>query len=105
MYFIATYREQPSGRYDEQVGFTKNLKDRDIASCNVILDLKKREIVKCRIQTQARPGEVINLWNQSVKLEDYDHVAGYYRDVYPKLFEQFETVAPEEKKTDTKPAS
>ena len=50
-YFIATYREQPSGRYDEQVGFTKNLKDRDYASCNVILDLKKKEVVKCRIQT------------------------------------------------------
>tara|TARA_B100001057_G_C22665737_1_gene877743 strand:+ start:510 stop:809 length:300 start_codon:yes stop_codon:yes gene_type:complete len=89
-YFIATYREQPGGRYDEQVGFTKSLKDRDYASCNVILDLKKKQVVKCRIQTQARPGEVINLWNQSVQLDDFDHVAGYYREVYPREFAQVE---------------
>jgi hypothetical protein len=39
-YFLATYIRKPDGKIDEQVEISKNLKDSDIQTCNIILDFK-----------------------------------------------------------------
>jgi hypothetical protein len=46
-YLILTYYKKPSGQIDEVMAVAKNLKTRDHATANVILDFKKLEVVKC----------------------------------------------------------
>ena len=46
-YLILTYYKKPTGQIDEVMAVAKNLKTRDHATANVILDFKKLEVVKC----------------------------------------------------------
>ena len=46
-YLILTYYKKPTGQIDEVLAVAKNLKTRDYATANVILDFKKLEVVKC----------------------------------------------------------
>jgi hypothetical protein len=78
-YLLITYLRQASGQIDEQVGFSKTLKPRDLQSVNVIIDYKTRKVNKCVIEGQVVP-------------TDFDKLNEYYREVYPSLIEQLEKV-------------
>lgn len=55
-------------RYDEQVTITKALKNRDIETSKIILDLKNKKVVK-------------NSWGNS---KTFDELFKYYLDNYPQ---------------------
>jgi U3 small nucleolar RNA-associated protein 14 len=78
-YLLITYLRQPGGQIDEQVGFSKKLKPRDLQTCNVIIDYKERKVQKCIIEGSIVPTSFENLHE-------------YYKDVYPSLIEQLEKV-------------
>jgi hypothetical protein len=46
-YLILTYFRKADGKIDEVMAVSKNLKNRDLATANVILDFRKLEVVKC----------------------------------------------------------
>ena len=46
-YLILNYYKKPTGQIDEVLAVAKNLKTRDHATANVILDFKMLEVVKC----------------------------------------------------------
>jgi hypothetical protein len=76
-YFLVTYVRKPDGKIDEQVEISKNLKDRDITNCNIILDFKEKNVQKNVIQ-----GQVMNLpWETLIE---------YYKKVYPDHIEKLE---------------
>lgn len=76
-YFLVTYVKKPDGKIDEQVEISKNVKDRDISTCNVILDFKEKNVQKNVIQ-----GQNMNLpWETLVE---------YYKKVYPDHIEKLE---------------
>ena len=76
-YFLVTYVRKPDGKIDEQVEISKNLKDRDITNCNIILVFKEKNVQKNVIQ-----GQVMNLpWETLIE---------YYKKVYPDHIEKLE---------------
>ena len=78
-YFLVTYVVKPDGKIDEQVQISRNLKERDITMCNIILDFKEKNVQKNVVQ-----GNVMNLpW--STLLE-------YYKKVYPDQIDQLEKI-------------
>lgn len=86
-YLTITYFRQPGGQIDEQVGYTKRLRQSDLQTCNVILDYKARKVQKCVIE-----GKVI--------ARDFDALNDYYKEVYPSLIEQIEKVQATETKAE-----
>jgi hypothetical protein len=86
-YLTITYFRQPGGQIDEQVGYTKRLRQSDLQTCNVILDYKARKVQKCVIE-----GKVID--------RDFNALNDYYKEVYPSLIEQIEKVQATEKGTE-----
>ena len=51
-YLLVTYVKKANGQIDEQVGASRNLKERDIRTCNVILDFKEQKVEKAFINGQ-----------------------------------------------------
>jgi hypothetical protein len=86
-YLTITYFRQPGGQIDEQVGYTKRLRQSDLQTCNVILDYKSRKVQKCVIE-----GKVID--------RDFNALNDYYKEVYPSLIEQIEKVQATETKAE-----
>ena len=82
-YLLVTYLRQPGGQIDEQVGFTKKIKPRDLQTVNVIVDYKERSVVKCVIEGK-------------VQDTDFDKLNDYYKEVYPSLIETMERVTKSE---------
>ena len=78
-YLLITYLRQPGGQIDEQVGFSKSLKTRDLQTCNVIIDYKERKVTKCVIESKVVP-------------TSFESLHDYYKDVYPSLIDQLEKV-------------
>ena len=76
-YLVITYMRKPDGKIDEQVEITKNLKERDITTANVIIDFKEKKIQKSTIQ-----GQVIDT--------DYDTIVSHYKQVYPDYIAELE---------------
>ena len=68
-YLILTYYKKPSGQIDEVMAVAKNLKTRDHATANVIIDFKKLEVVKCTMGGVAVP-------------KDFDRIVEYYMEHY-----------------------
>jgi len=81
-YFLATYIRKPDGKIDEQVEISKNLKDSDIQTCNIILDFKEKKVVKSVIQGQAVP-------------TTWDAMLEHYRKVYPDYIDELEKMQDE----------
>jgi len=76
-YFLVTYVTKPDGRIDEQIEISKNLKERDIATCNIILDFELKAVKKNVVQ-----GQALNLkWEALIE---------YYKKVYPDHIEELE---------------
>jgi len=76
-YFLVTYVRKPDGKIDEQIEISKNLKERDLTQCNIILDFKEKNVQKNVIQ-----GQVMNL--------PWDTLIEYYKKVYPDHIEKLE---------------
>jgi hypothetical protein len=74
-YLLITYLRKSSGQIDEQVGFSTRLRDKDLSSCNVIVDYKDKKVVKCVIE------------GKKVETE-FGLMDDYYRKVYPELITQ-----------------
>jgi hypothetical protein len=76
-YLVITYLRKPDGKIDEQVEITKNLKERDISTANIILDFKEKNVQKSTIQ-----GQVIDT--------DWDTIVAHYKQIYPDYIEELE---------------
>lgn len=68
-YLILTYYRKTSGKVDEAMTVARNLKARDHAMANVIIDFKKLEIVKCSMGGINVP-------------RDFDRIVEYYMQFY-----------------------
>ena len=49
-YLLVTYLRKPSGQIDEQVGFSTRIRNKDLDTCNVIVDYKDKKVIKCIIE-------------------------------------------------------
>jgi hypothetical protein len=76
-YMLFTYIKKPDGKIDEQVQMSTKLKERDISTCNVILDFKEKIVEKASIDGTTIPRD----WNTIVE---------YYREHYSDLIENLE---------------
>jgi hypothetical protein len=74
---LITYVKKPNEQIDEQVQMSNSLKERDIATCNIILDFEKKTVEKSTIN-----GTSIH--------KDYYKIVEYYRQVYPDLIDELE---------------
>lgn len=78
-YLLLTYMTRPNGQIDEVMAVSRNLKKRDLATCNVILDFKDLSVIKCSMAGTTVP-------------RDFDRIAGYYHQHYAatidRLFEE-----------------
>jgi hypothetical protein len=74
-YLLLTYYTKPDGKIDEVMAVSKNLKRRDIQTCNVILDFKKLQVIKASMAGTNVPN-------------DFDRIAGYYHQHYAATIER-----------------
>jgi len=68
-YLILTYYRKPDGKIDEVMAVAKNLKSRDHAMANVILDFKKLSVEKCTMNGINVP-------------RNFDRIVEYYMQYY-----------------------
>lgn len=71
-YLILTYYKKPQGHIDEAMEVARNLKSRDLASANVILDFKKLEVVKASMGGVNVP-------------RDFNRIVEYYMQHYENI--------------------
>lgn len=76
-YMLLTYIRKPNGQIDEQVQLSNNLKERDITTCNVILDFKEKKVEKASIDGATVP-------------KNWDTIVDYYRTYYSDLITDLE---------------
>ncbi len=81
---LITFFRKPGGQIDEQVGFSKKVRDADLQTCNVILDFKEKKVVKCVIEGKVTP-------------TSFEKMHEYYKQIYPSLVEQLEKLQAEAK--------
>lgn len=74
-YFLITYYKKPNGQIDESTSVVKNLKPKDIQTCNVILDFKKQRVEKCSMDGVLVP-------------RDWDKIVSYYYQHYTNIIER-----------------
>lgn len=79
-YLLVTYLRKPGGQIDEQVGFSKKIRDKDLDLCNVIVDYRDKKIVKCMIE-----GKKVDT--------NFDAMNDYYKKIYPELITQLSAAA------------
>lgn len=79
-YLLITYIRKANGQIDEQVTMAKNVKPKDLQTCNVIMDFQEQKIDKCLIEGKSLSKE----WSQ---LRDY------YHKIYPNVIDRLETEA------------
>ena len=93
-YLILTYYKKPSGQIDEVMAVAKNLKTRDHATANVILDFRTLSVVKCSMVGTVVP-------------RDWDRIVSYYNQYYENIIERllqengYEIVKPEVQPAET----
>lgn len=76
-YMLITYVRKPNEQIDEQVQVSTTIKERDIATCNIILDFEKKTVEKSTVS-----GTTID--------KDFNKIVDYYRQVYPDLIDDLE---------------
>ena len=74
---LLTYIRKPNGQIDEQVQVTTKLRERDLTTCNVILDFKDKKVEKASIDGTSIPRN----WNT---------IVDYYKEHYPDLISDLE---------------
>lgn len=80
-YLLITYLKKADGKIDEQVTVSKNVKTRDIQTCNVIMDFKNRKVDKARIDGLPM-GDL-----------DWGKFYTYFANLYPNIIERLEAEA------------
>ena len=71
-YLLITYHLKSDGKIDETTAVSRNLKTRDIQTCNVILDFKKLEVVKAHMNGVTVP-------------KDFNKIVEYYIQHYENI--------------------
>jgi hypothetical protein len=74
-YLLITYVTRPKGNIDEVMAVTKNVKRRDLQTCNVILDFKRLEVVKASMNGTTIP-------------KDFDRIVEYYYQYYQSTIDR-----------------
>ena len=74
-YLLITFLKKPDNRIDEQAEIADKLKNRDIQTCNIIMDFKEKKMQKCVIDGQAL-------------LTDWETSVAYYSKVYPDVIDE-----------------
>jgi hypothetical protein len=74
-YLLITYYLKSDGKIDETTEVSKNLKTRDIQTCNVILDFKKLQVVKAHMNGVTVP-------------KDFDKIVEYYIQHYENIIDR-----------------
>jgi hypothetical protein len=96
-YLLITYYKKTNGQIDETTAVSRNLKKRDIQTCNVILDFKTLSVVKCSMVGTVVP-------------RDWDRIVSYYNQHYEstitRLFKEngYEIVKPDPTAPQEQPA-
>jgi len=76
-YFLVTYYKKPNGQMDEVVTVAKHVRQKDNASCSVILDFVKKAVLKCSVNGQSGS-------------RDFETVRNYYVQHYPNVIARLE---------------
>jgi hypothetical protein len=76
-YMLLTYIRKPNGQIDEQIQVTTKLRERDLTTCNVILDFKDKKVEKASIDGTSIP-------------RNWETIVEYYREHYADLIEDLE---------------
>lgn len=79
-YLLITYVRKANGQIDEVVTVSKQVRDQDVQTCNVILDYAQQRVVKCVIE-----GKKVDT--------DWPRLVAYYRDIYPEIDQQLSKTA------------
>jgi hypothetical protein len=74
-YLLITYVKRPKGNIDEVMSVSKNVRSRDLQTCNVILDFKKLEVVKATMDGTTIP-------------KDFNRVVEYYYQYYQSTIDR-----------------
>jgi len=74
-YLLVTYVKRPKGNIDEVMSVSKNVRSRDLQTCNVILDFKKLEVVKATMDGTTIP-------------KDFNRVVEYYYQYYQSTIDR-----------------
>jgi hypothetical protein len=77
-YLLLTYYRKPSGKIDEAMTITRNLKLQDRQTANVILDFKTLSVLKCSMDGVVVP-------------KDWDRIVSYYYRHYSATIERLFT--------------
>ena len=74
-YLILTYYYQASGKIDEGMTVSNNIKRKDWQTANVILDFKDQKVLKASLRDTTIP-------------KDWDRIVGYYYPFYTSIMER-----------------
>ena len=74
---LITYLRKPNGQIDEQVEIAKNIRPKDVQTCNVIMDFQEKKVEKCLIE-----GKTVDT--------TWDQLRDYYQKVYPDVVDRIE---------------
>ena len=97
-YLLLTYYTKPDGKIDESMAVSKRIKNRDLQTCNVILDFEKLQVVKAYMGGQSVP-------------KDFNRIVEYYHKHYASTIERlfaengYEIVKKESESTDQVPVA
>jgi hypothetical protein len=74
-YLLITYVTRPKGNIDEVMAVSRNVKTRDLQTCNVILDFKQLAVVKATMDGNNIP-------------KDFDRIVEYYYQYYQSTIDR-----------------
>jgi hypothetical protein len=74
-YLLITYVTRPKGNIDEVMAVAKNIKTRDLQTCNVILDFKQLAVIKATMNGTTIP-------------KDFNRVVEYYYQYYQSTIDR-----------------
>ncbi len=74
-YLLITYVTRPRGNIDEVMSVSRNVKTRDLQTCNVILDFKQLEVVKATMDGNNIP-------------KDFNRIVEYYYQYYQSTIDR-----------------
>lgn len=74
-YLLLTYYRKPSGKIDEGMTLSRNLRTRDWQDANVILDFREQKVLKASVAGQTAT-------------RDWDTIVSYYYQYYASTIER-----------------
>jgi hypothetical protein len=74
-YLLITYVKRPKDNIDEVMSVSKNVRPRDLQTCNVILDFKQLEVIKATMDGTTIP-------------KDFNRVVEYYYQYYQSTIDR-----------------